>query len=106
MILAIGLELGSAAAVDPDASIVPAPGLSLIAGRAATLIDEAHAATGIHAAGLTPTVVGGAVDGAGAVAATPASPVSTVAYCEFSAAPPVNPDSVVIPAPGLSLYAG
>jgi hypothetical protein len=35
-----GLEVGAAASVDPDAVLVPAPGLALSAGRSAALISE------------------------------------------------------------------
>ena len=64
MDLAIGLELSPAATVDPYAITIPAPGLSLGAGRAAALIGKSYSAAGVHAAGMAPAIVGGAIDSA------------------------------------------
>ena len=107
-----GGEFGAAAAVDPDAVVVPAPGLSLVAGGAAALVRESNTAAGIGIAVVSAAVVRGAIDGlSGAIVAPPSAAVApavavAVSGGEFGAAAAVDPDTVVVPAPGLSLNAG
>lgn len=57
-----GGEFSAAAAVDPDAIVIPSPGLSLNAGRAAALTRELYASAGVGVAIVTPTIIGSAVD--------------------------------------------
>jgi len=115
-------ELGPAAAIDPDATAVPSPGLSLGAGRAAALVGQSYTPVGVHIARVALAIIGGAVNGAGViVAAIPiaavatavptstAAPIpvaATVTAGELGTASAVDPDAVATPAPGLSLDAG
>ena len=55
-------EFGTAAAVDPEAAAVNAPGIALDTGRAADLSDEANIAAAADVAVVPFAVVGGAGD--------------------------------------------
>ena len=55
-------KIGSAAAVDPDPMAIVSPGLILDTGGAAALIGHLYAAAGIHAAQMSPPVIGSAGD--------------------------------------------
>jgi hypothetical protein len=61
-------ELGAAAAVDPEAATIYAPGVVANAGRAADLAGKANVTTSADVAPVSATVVGGAGDPLWAVA--------------------------------------
>ena len=96
-------ELGTAATVDPDGTVVIAPGLSLDTGRAADLAGQADAAAGVGVAEVSLAIVGRASE---ILRTASASPVATVACNELGATAAVDPDGAVVIAPGLSLDTG
>jgi hypothetical protein len=57
-----GDKLGSAASVDPDTAIIPTPGLSLGAGRTASLAGHLNSATRVCIAVMTMAIVRCAID--------------------------------------------
>src|SRR5262249_27976414 len=59
---AADLEVGAAAAIDPDAAAIVAPGAAVVARRAAALSHELHAAARIGRAADAAAVVGRAIN--------------------------------------------
>jgi hypothetical protein len=59
----VGDEFGAASAIDPDPTVIPAPGLALNAGGSAPLLRHLNPATRISAAVIAMAIIGGAVDG-------------------------------------------
>ena len=96
-------EVGAAAVVDPEATIVDAPGAAANAGGAADLADELDIAAVADGAPVSFAVVGGAVDGlAGRWAGRPASATDD----EVGPAALVDPEASPVDPPGAALNAG
>jgi len=92
-------EFGTAATIDPDAALVPSPGLAFNARRAAALAYEAHAtdlAVVVCAAILASAIVRGAIDDVLLVALTGpvASSVIAVSGLEVGAASAIDPNAI------------
>jgi hypothetical protein len=110
-VLAGDLELGSAAAVDPEASAaIDSPGLVLDAGRAADLAAEGYAVGVVAGEGapVSAAIVGGAGDGLGlAWALSKAGPPTSASTAkgELGAAAAIDPETAIVDTPGLVLDA-
>ena len=106
-----GGKFGAAPTVDPDAVIVPTPGLPLRTWGATALASHLDATAGIGVAIIPPSVVRGAIDGLTGVSATPvtstsAAPVAAVATLaddEVGTASAIDPYASTVPSPGLTL---
>jgi len=90
----VDFEVGAAAAIDPDAAGVVAPGDAIDAVGVAALANDANAAHGVDGANVPAAVVGGAVDDA-LLWRIPAG----LADFEVGAAAAIDPNAVAIPAP-------
>jgi len=97
--LVADFEVGAAAAVDPEATIVEAPGASMDARGAADLAGQTNIATGSDVTPVSFAIVGRACDDAGW--RWPAT-----ADDEVRAAATVDPESAPIYTPGTALDAG
>ena len=100
--VASGGELGAASLIDPETSVVVAPGLALDAWAAADLSGELNAAASVDIAVVTLPVIGGAGDGL-ALLAWVAGAVTSGG--ELGAASLIDPEALVVVAPGLALDA-
>lgn len=103
-------ELGSAAAIDPNPLLFPAPTLSFCTGGTADLTDKTSAAQRTRCrAHAVVLVVGFAAEravGAGVVVLGDVSIRGTVAVnSEFGAAAAIDPDITSLPSPSLTLCA-
>jgi hypothetical protein len=98
-------EVGAAAMVYPDASLIVAPAIALLASRSAALIGHLHAASRIHRAGVPSTIVRRAGDDLAAIPATIPSVVPTVHH-EVGAATVVYPDALAVVSPAITFLAG
>jgi hypothetical protein len=92
-------ELSATAAIDPEATVVDTPGLTLNAGRAADLAVEANVATATSVAPVSSTIVGRAGDDLWEW-------WTALTEGEVGAATAVDPEAAIIDTPGLALDAG
>jgi hypothetical protein len=94
---AIG-EVGAAAAVDPETTVIDSPGLVADAGGAADLADELYVTTATDGTPVATTVVGGAGDGL--------LGRTSAAVDELCPATAVDPETPVVDSPGLIANTG
>jgi hypothetical protein len=95
-------EVRTAATVNPDSVAVPSPCLAFRARRATSLSDKLRAAARVSVAVVALSIVGRAGN---RLAYTDPAHVTASARNKVGAAATVNPDSVAIPSPRLSLSA-
>jgi hypothetical protein len=100
------LEVGAAAAVNPEAATVDAPGAALNAGGAAYLSGEADVTVGTDIAPVSVAVIGGAGDDArGSSSSVLWRGRTSGGDDKLSAASTVDPESAAVGAPGAALDA-
>jgi hypothetical protein len=103
-------EIRAAAAIDPDATAIEAPGGALYARRAAALVYHSYATACIHRTEIAPSIVGGTRNGVHrpSASSTDRRTVHAVPYTydEVCAAAAIDPDSAAVESIGGALYAG
>lgn len=90
-------KIGAAATVNPDPSSIIAPCAAINTIRIAALTDDAGATLGIDGAAVAAAIVGGTVDGL-LLRRLPAR----LSDLEIGTAAAINPNTLAIPAPGLT----
>jgi hypothetical protein len=101
-------EVRTATVIYPDASLIVAPTVALLAGGSAALIGHLHAAPCIDRTGMPSTVVGRTGNGL-ATRVPSIVPIASVAPTvdhEIGAAAVVHPDALAVVAPAIALLTG
>jgi hypothetical protein len=99
------LKVGAAAAVNPEAAMVDAPGAALDAGGAADLPSEADVTIGTDVAPVSLAVIGGAVNDAWGSSSILWRGWTSGGDDKLSTASTIDPESAAVGAPGAALDA-
>src|SRR4051794_2610792 len=99
-------EISTAAMIDPDASLIVAPTVALLATRIASLPAHLHTAPYIRAAIVAAAIIGGAGDRLASAIVSAVVPIVPAVHHEVGTAAVVHPDAVAVIAPAIALRTG
>jgi hypothetical protein len=99
-------EIGTAAMVHPDASLIVAPTVALLAPRIASLPGHLHTTPHIRGAIVASAIVGRTGDRLASAIVSAVVPIVPTVHHEVSAATVIYPDPIAVIAPAITLRTG